>query len=183
MTHVYRWTEVWDEHGEVRFAMVPTDASRSSAERAYKPGETYRLTLDDKPSDAARGRYFATLKELWDNLPEEAAQLKLPTGDIINRFPTPDHLRKHCLIQLGHYDEAIHVCQSTKAAQDLVRFMSRTWAIGKRGEDYRIISNAENVVVVRTAKSQATMGRKAFNKAADDVLALIQAVIDRERDI
>lgn len=141
----------WD--GE---AFVPLSARR--ADRLFVVGETYEMEVREHRSEASHRHYFAAINDAWGNLPEEIA----------DRFATPDHLRRWCLIKAGHRDERTFVCKTRAEAVQLAAFM-------KPLDDYAVIVARETVVIVATAKSQSkkAMGAKVFQKSKDDVFRIL----------
>ncbi len=113
--------------------------------------------LDDKQrSIASHNGYFAELAELYHTLPHGVT-------DRLNL----DQFRKHALIKTGWRDESSHPCATRAEAE--------RWAARLRRllTDYAVIFIDGTTVVVWTAKSQSkrAMGKGAFQRSKDDVLA------------
>jgi len=138
----------WD--GESLIPLRPRQA-----DRAYTVGQVYTLEEIKPRSLVTHRHYFATLHELWQNLPEEQA----------DRFPSEEHFRKHCLIMTGYRDERSLVASSKAEAQRIAAFI-------KPADDTSIVTIRDAVVRVWTAKSQSVkaMGAKEFQQSKQDVL-------------
>lgn len=151
---VMRWT------GE---AMDPLPRFAREADARYVIGETYALAEIQDRSHASHGHFFAVLNNGWANLREEDAA----------RFPTPDALRKWCLIKAGYRDERSIVCASKAEAQRVAAFI-------KPFDDFAVVVAHEAVVTVYTAKSQSkkAMGKEAFQASKDAVLSIIAGMIE-----
>lgn len=147
----FRWT------GE---AMAPM--RRKAADATFVVGQIYRLEAVEERSAASHNHYFAAIAEGWRNLPEIEME----------RFPSPDFLRKWCLIKAGYRDERTLVCSSKAEAQRIAAFV-------KPMDEFAVVTVSESVVRVWTAKSQSmrAMGKADFQKSKDDVLSLIAAMI------
>lgn len=153
----FRWT------GEVMRPTVP-----SVAAGMYETGRFYWMEPWEPASSASRGHYFASIKEAWENLPET----------ISDRFPTPDHLRKFCLIREGFRDERTIVAANKAEARRIAAFI-------RPMDSYAVVVVREAMVVVWTAKSQSVraMGRKEFQESKQRVLDALSAVIGVERHV
>lgn len=148
----------WD--GE---ALVPLNQHWAKrADAAYTIGETYTLVPHEERSANSHRHYFASVREAWEQLPE----------DVSRHFPTPEHLRKHALIQTGFRDERSIVCASKSEARRVAAFVSPM-------DDYAAVVIHEAMVVVMTAKSQnlKAMDRRTFADSKDKVLALLDEMV------
>jgi hypothetical protein len=154
-------TFVWD--GQV---MVPQRRFTKLCDQRYAIGEEYPLAIAHPRSKATQGHYFARLEELFDNLPEDVAEL----------YPTIEHLRKRALIEAGYFDQEIIECGSEAVAVNVAS------AIRKR-DDFAHIIVAGRIVAIRTAKSQrkCAMGAKAFQDSKDKVLAIVENMVGVKR--
>lgn len=133
----------------------------------YGQGEIVTLIEHEERSPKSHAHYFATLHDLWLNLPESVG----------NRWATETHFRKHGLIHTGWRDERTIVCSSRAEALRLAAFI-------RPMDEYAIVDARDAVVTVYTAKSQSqkAMGKEAFQKSKDDVLGWAEAQIGvRER--
>ena len=151
----FRWT------GEAMRPVVP-----AAAAGMYEQGKSYWLEPWEPASSASRGHYFASIKETWDNLPETMSE----------RFPSPEHLRKYCLIRAGYRDERTITAATKAEAQRVAAFIRPL-------DDFAVVVVREATVVVWTAKSQSAraMGRAAFQRSKDDVLNTMSEMIGVER--
>jgi hypothetical protein len=131
------------------------------AERADKEfviGEVYTLVEHHERSTATHNHYFASITEGWRNLPDE----------LLETYPTPEHLRKRALIAKGYRDERTIVCSSKAEAGRVAAFV-------KPMDEYAVVSVREAVVRVWTAKSQSmkAMGKAEFAESKNAVLDFI----------
>lgn len=125
------------------------------ADKDYVVGEVYKLIEHHERSDASHRHFFVSIKNAWDNLPDER----------LDDYPTPEHLRKKALIACGYADHRDHICASKNEARKLRAFI-------KPMDDYAIIECRENIVRVWTARSQSVkaMGAKDFQESKQKVL-------------
>lgn len=154
--------QVFDWDGE---AMVPRRPG--IADSHYVVGETYCLVPHEDRSMRSHRFYFASVKEAWQNLPEDLAE----------RFATPDHLRRYALIKAGYRDERTFVAPSKASAVEFAAFV-------RPMDDYAFVTVREAVVTVYTAKSQSVkaMGRDEFRASLDKVLDIVAGMIGTSRD-
>lgn len=125
------------------------------ADKHYVVGEKYMLAPAEQRSAASHRHFFASLNEAHANLPE----------DIAERFETPEHFRKFCLIKAGYRDERSIACPTPDEAQRVAGFV-------KPLDDYAVVLVNDAMVTVYTAKSQSmrAMGKKVFQESKDKVL-------------
>lgn len=125
-------------------------------------GEVYDLVEEHERRGESHRHYFAAVKEAHNQLPDE----------LLERFLTPDHLRKYALVKCGYYNERTCVCASKIEAQRMAAFM-------KGGDEFAVITAVDNIVVERTAKSQRyrAMGKKDFMESKWKVLEFVSALI------
>ncbi|RWC77732.1 MAG: hypothetical protein EOS71_00355 [Mesorhizobium sp.] len=136
------------------------------ADKAFVVGEVYRIVEHHDRSASSHRHFFACVHAAWQNLPDELVEI----------YPTAEHLRKKALIRKGYRDEREYVCATKSAALDLVRTIRPL-------DDYAIIEARENVVRIWTAKSQSVpaMGAKAFQESKQDVLDFLDDLLGVER--
>lgn len=153
---------MWD--GE---AMQPEHRFAPLCDRQYVVGERYTLIPHEERSDASHRQYFAEVNEVWKNLPDELAQ----------RFPTPEHLRKWCLIRCGYADSRSVVCASDTEAERIAAFL-------RPMDAYAVIVPNGPVVTVYTAQSQAkaAMNKQKFQQSKHDVLEFLAELIRINRE-
>lgn len=142
-------------------AMVPLPAFAKSADRMFVIGHVYTLTEIEERSTATHNHEFAWIKEAWQQLPEELAEL----------YPSPEHLRKRALVQAGFYNEDIIDVGSKAGA---IRVAAAFRAI----DDFSVIIVRGSIIVRRTAKSQS---RRAMDKA--EFAASKSAIMDIIADL
>ena len=117
--------------------MQPLPGFVKRCDAAFVIGEVYNLEAIEQRSAKSHAHYFAAVNEAWVNLPERL-------GD---QFPSPDHLRRWCLIRAG-YAEQRQIGASSKAeALRLAAFI-------KPMDSYAVVTVRESVVIVYTAESQ-----------------------------
>lgn len=136
------------------------------ADRDFVIGETYRLVEHNERSMASHNHYFASIGNAWSNLPD----------DMLEIYPTAEHLRKKALIAKGYRDERSIVCASKAEAERVAAFI-------KPMDDYAVVTFREAVVRVWTAKSQKmkAMGNRDFQQSKSDVLDFIDDLLGVER--
>lgn len=142
--------------------LTPLGRSRADCDAELVIGEIYRFERIDQRSEASHKHQFAWLHEAWRNLPE----------DLIDMYPTPEHLRKRVLIQAGYFDETIIDVGNRSGALRVATAMRSI-------DDFAYVGVRGSVVVRRTAKSQARgkMDKKAFNESKAAILAIVAEMI------
>ena len=143
-------------------AMVPARGHAKRCDEKFTVGELYRMEVSEERSHRSHRHYFAAVHEGWMNLPEHLAE----------RLPSPDHLRKWCLIKVGFYDlHVIPVEDEFKAhvVADIIRKL----------HSFAVIIPESRAVSVYTAKSQnlKSMNKAEFQKSKDAVLGKISEML------
>jgi len=135
------------------------------ADRLFTVGQVYTLVEHAERSSASHRHYFALINEAFNSLPEHIA----------DRWSTPDHLRKWCLIRAGYRDERSIVCASKAEALRVKSFIRPI-------DDFAVVVASEAVVTVYTAKSQSVkaMGRAEFQASKDAVITALADLIGVE---
>ena len=87
-------------------------------------------------SDAARRRFFAIIRDAFDNMPEHWRPI----------IASPEHLRKWVLCKIGHCDATVTNCGSKASALEVQ-------ALAKRLDTFAVVDIAGKVVTVATARS------------------------------
>lgn len=125
-------------------------------------GESYCFIEHRESSEASRGHYFATLHDLWMNLPESLAE----------KHATVEHFRKWCLIKAGYHDQQSFVCSSKAEAVRLAAFL-------KPIDDFSVVSVNGCAVIRLVAKSQSkrAMGATAFAESKQKVLEIASELV------
>lgn len=142
-------------------AMVPAAEYRALAARQYHEGEAYVLDLVTLRSMISHKHYFATMHQMWLNLPEKWAK----------EFPTDEHFRHWALVKANYYDESNYVCDSPQHARRLAAFV-------RRESTFAVIRISGNTVQIFKAKSQAIDRMKGdeFQKSKTAVFETIEAL-------
>jgi hypothetical protein len=155
MSAIYPVTFRWD--GSAMIPLAPGIAGRQ-----YVVGETYRLIQQEERSHQSHAHFFASIMEVWQNLPEH----------LTKQFPTAEHLRKFALIKAGYSNARSIAVSSEDEAQRLVAFMQPL-------DDYAIVTATEFVVTVHTAKSQSmkAMAKDEFQKSKEAVVGIVAQMI------
>ena len=157
MPIIYRWT------GE---GFQPsTNYQAHLAGQRYEEGQLVALTEFYQRSDKSHDHYFATLHDMWLNMPEVLSQ----------EFPNEHVLRAHALIRTGYCNKRQLVCRSAKDAERIAAFM-------RPSSPLAIIEVNGCVVTEWTAESQAyrAMGKKRFQESKDAVLGYVHGLLERE---
>lgn len=141
---------------------APLGRYRKQCDRDYVVGQAYTIDVILDRSDASHRHFFASIHDLWMNLPE----------GLSDRFHTSEHLRKYALIKAGFHDERSIVCSSPAEASRIAAFIQPM-------DEYAVVTVSEYVVRVFTAKSQSkrAMGAKEFQDSKQKVLDLISEMI------
>jgi len=150
---VARWT------GE---ELTPIGRSRADCDAELVIGQIYRLERIEDRSQASHAHQFAWLAEAWRNLPD----------DLVDDYPTPEHLRKRALIQAGYFDETIIDVGNRAGALRV--------ATALRGiDDFAYVAVRGSIVVRRVAKSQARgkMDKRAFQESKTAIMEIIAGLI------
>ena len=146
---------------------VPLKRFAAAADKQYVVGQEYILQARELRSLASHNHTFAALTDMWANLPEELTEM----------FPTPEHLRKHALIMTGWRNERHFAASTPEEALKFAAFL-------RPADEYALVTTKDNVVVEWTAKSMsyASMDRKTFQRAKDDVLGFVENLIQNRRE-
>ena len=145
-------------------AMVPMPRFAKKCDQVFVVHEYYRMEVHEERSWKSHKHYFATLYDLWLNLPEKYA--------LEPWAQTSEHLRKYALIKTGWHNNQTWAC-STRAEAE-------RWARNLRPENEYSIVVAQGTTVVRyTAKSQSVqaMGKADFQKSKVAVLEFVEDLI------
>lgn len=147
-------------------ALVPVPYYAEEFARTFEDGRLYRLVEVQDRSDSSHRHYFAAVYDGWQNLRE----------DMIERFPSSEHLRKWCLIRAGYSHSRSIACDSPEEARKVAAFVQPF-------DEFAVVSVGGTVVTVFTAKSQSykDMGKVEFAKSKEAVLDLIASMIGTEK--
>lgn len=143
-------------------AMVPLRQCARMADKEYVIGEVYRLAIHEERSPSTHNHEFAWLKEAWQNLPENIADL----------YPSPEHLRKRALIEAGFYDETV-IDVGTNAGALRV---ASAW---RAKDDFALVVVRGPIILIREAKSQSrrAMNRQEFQASKSAIMEVIANMI------
>lgn len=94
-------------------AMVPVYPR--IAARTFEPGTRVLVVAYEQRSQVSHDHFFAVVHDAWMNLPEHLA----------SQWPSPDHLRRYCLVRAGFCDQRSIVCASRAEALRWVTEMRR----------------------------------------------------------
>lgn len=150
----------WLWNGE---ALVPPSQHWARrADASLVVGQTYTLEERQERSSKSHAHYFACVADLWQSLPDSLS----------TNFPTPEHLRKHALIQSGYRDERSIVCASKAEALRVAAFI-------RPMDDFAAIIVRDALVIVLTAKSQnlRSMDRATFAASKQAVLDYLSDLV------
>jgi hypothetical protein len=145
--------------------MRPVGAYAPLVARRFAVGQVVALEAVEPRSAPSHRHYFACVREAWVNLPEALAA----------RFRTEEHLRKYALTKAGFCDERSIVCPNKVEARRIAAFIEPM-------DDYAIVTVADRVVTVFTAKSQSAgaMGKARFQASKEAVLGILADMIGVE---
>lgn len=147
--------------------MWPDPRHMRLCQKQFVDGEVYPLVPLEARSRKSHAHFFATLHDIWENLPEDAAA----------RFPLGvEQMRKWALVEAGYADEKTYVCDTHKHAMQMAAFIRSI-------SDYAVIRVSGDVVKVFEAKSQsaAAMGRETFQDSKTKVLDICAALTSTPR--
>ncbi len=153
----------WD--GE---CMAPVSGFWSrKADEQFVVGERYRLVVENERSQVSHNHEFAFIAEAWQSLPD----------DLLDQYPSPEHLRKKGLIAKGHCTMTQHACKSVAEAERLEA------AITKHVDTYAVVRRRDSVVTVYTAVSQSykAMGKPMFQKSKTDLMEFVGDLLGVEQ--
>lgn len=148
-------------------AMVP--ASRfwqAECDKRFTVGECVSLEEIHARSHATHAHYFATVKAVWDTLPDHLRP----------QFGNPEILRKHALIRTGYHTMVQHVCKTAAEAE-------RMAAVIKPYDAYQIVDQDGPIVTVFHALSQdmRSMDKATFQASKEKVLDWCADLIGADR--
>lgn len=142
--------------------MVPPSRLGKLCDKHFVIGQTYTLVEHQDRSVRSHQHYFASINEAWQNLPE----------DLVERFPTAEHLRKYALIRAGFADSRQLVASSKAEALRIAAFT-------KPCDEYAVVTVKDCVVTIWTARSQSmrAMGKQDFQRSKDAVLEVLAQIV------
>jgi len=147
----------WD--GE---AMQPGSRFAKVCDEKFTVGEVYRMEVNEARSGQSHRHYFASIQEMWENLPE----------DQCDRFPSPEHLRKYALCRAGYCTSHSIVLAEEADAKDTARAI-------REAAPFSVLTVKGNVVQIFAPASQSlkAMGKEEFQKSKDAVFDVLAKMI------
>jgi hypothetical protein len=138
------------------------------AREAFGEGEIVRLTVEAERSWRSHNHQFATIADLWANLPERLAAMPYAKS--------AETLRKHALIECGFADCETIDAGSKAAAERVAATVGR---LANLAHGYAIVAISGPVVRCYTPQSQSVraMGGKEFTRSKHAVLEWIDALV------
>jgi hypothetical protein len=135
----------------------------------WRPGDVLVIEAQHERSKRSHNHYFATLNDLWANLPETLAGADYAAS--------PDLLRKRALIATGFANCETLVAGSKADATRAAALMS---ALARKAHGYAITEADGAVVRVWTPQSQSyrDMGAQRFAQSKARVLDWIGELIE-----
>lgn len=136
--------------------------------KEFAEGERYRVAEVHDRSTATHNHYFAWVASAWETLPEH----------LVERYNSPDALRKYALIRSGWCDSESIVCSSPEEAHKVAAFCKGA------SDEFVLIDVRDNVVTRYAAKSQSyrAMGRDDFARSKEDVLRVIADMLEVKKE-
>jgi len=120
--------------------------------------------LDDPKdqSDPMRRRFFALVREVWLNLPD----------NLRKQFPSSEVLRKTALCRIGWAECKVVTCGNRKAAQEVAILAAHL-------DRYAVVDVSETVVTVFTARSMSKRQcpKKSFLDVSEKALDWLSQLI------
>lgn len=150
----------WRWSGEALVPPSPHWARR--ADQLLVVGQTYTMEERMERSSKSHAFFFATLKDLWESLPEAASR----------EMPTPEAARKRALIQTGYHHRHDVAC-ATKAEA------LRVAALVPMLDAYAVVVVNGTLVSILRAKSQdyRHMDRATFAASKQAVLDYLSDLV------
>lgn len=141
--------------------MVPMPRFQRLFDEYFAVNEEYSLIISEERNMAQHRGYFAQVRDAWKTLAEE----------FDGRFPTPEHLRAHALVEAGYCFETDYVMDSPKEARKLAADL-------RRMNPYSIIRLSGNIVKHFEPESQSVpaMKKERFEASCRAVLDIVSAM-------
>ena len=147
-------------------ALVPLAQHAKWCRENLVEGEVYQLEESYPRSWQSHKQYFATIKTVFDNLPEDDADL----------WQNPEELRQWALIAAGYADKVTETYSSKVEAIHSARITQR---LMKRAGIYCTVDVNGHTVTYRTARSNArkAMTSKEFQECKERVFDVLGKLI------
>jgi hypothetical protein len=144
-------------------AMVPMRPA--AADKEFVIGRRYWLDEVSERSWISHQHEFAFIASAWDNLHEA----------LMDKFPSPEHLRKAALIATGWYREQLIEAGSKEAARRVAAYV-------KNDDEFAHVVVRGPTVFVRKARSQRMRGldrmdKEEFQASKSDILGWIAGLL------
>lgn len=141
---------------------MPARRCAKECDQRYTIGENYFLDEIQERSSKTHAHFFAVVTQAWRGLPES----------LDGQFPTPDHLRKFCLIKAGFHDHRSIVARSKSEAIRIAAFI-------KPMDEFAIVAVNDCVIDVYTARSQKhrAMNRQEFAASKTAVMGILDDML------
>jgi hypothetical protein len=147
-------------------ALLPVGGHLRQLQENFAVGDRLVLEPYEERSMASHKQFFASVREAWKNLPEEAA----------DRYDTPEKLRKWALCKAGYADETYFEFESEQKAHAVAGLMRKL-------DEFAIVTVKQNHIRVYRAKSQSihAMGKEDFEASKRAVLDILSGTIGVSR--
>ena len=147
---------VWDgQH------FIPLPRFQRFCDQQFEVNEEIALIRSEERNMTRHRGYFALIREAWKNLAEEYD----------GRFPSPEALRAHALVESGYCTETDHLAESPAEARKMA-------ATIRRYSPYTIMKIRGNTLKVFEPESQAqaNMGKERFEARCTAVLEIVASM-------
>lgn len=140
---------IWN--GEV---LVPVRGYQRQADASLVIGTRYTVEVEEPRNMAQHKGYFARIHEAWQSMPEE----------LLEDYPSSEHLRKRALIKTGYASMTDFVCASSVQAVAAARAFTGA-------DKYALVEISDRAVRIWQAESQSlrAMGSQRFKRSIDEV--------------
>ena len=152
---------------------VRVDGETFVSEAAYNELIKQHRALSDRVmvkqrTDASHGHYFATIRDLWETLPETLAGMPYAKS--------PEHFRKHALIVTGFCDTDVMDCEDHQVAVAAAPLIAK---MARREHGYAIITVRETLINCTTPHSQSydVMKKDKFEESKNKVLDWMHQIL------
>lgn len=149
-----------------------SDFQRRLARKRFGEGEVVMMDVQNERSWKTHAHQFASIADLWANLPEDLAEMPYAKS--------AETLRKHALVATGFADCETIDAGSKAAAERVAATLSRMATLA---HGYCVVSVQGPVVRCFTPHSQSvrSMGGSEFNRSKRAVLEWIEDLIQAAR--
>ena len=147
-------------------------AQLDKVEEAFGAGEIVVVTVEAERSWRSHKHQFASIRDLWANLPESMSEMPYAKS--------AECLRKHALIATGYSDCQTIDAGSKAAAERVGAYLGQ---LATKAHGYAIVQVSGSVVRCYTPYSQSVraMGAEMFTRSKQDILEWIEGLIGAHR--